>query len=171
VSYNPLFAGELFFFDSKTKTWISASNVDPEVLRICASFAEAKEYRVLQEKYKAQAELNHHRHQRQRTPEVKQTIRDATAEKNLLPAQPTGSKLQMRENRTAEKARFRSAGLNGALPVQSPAANPPANDEQHATATPSGSTPSEPGGPPRANEPTAAEKFKSLWSKVNAVSK
>lgn len=171
VSYNPLFAGELFFFDSKTQTWISASNVDPEVPRICASFAEAKEYRVLQEKYKAQAELNHHRHQRQRTPEVKQTIRDATAEKNLLPAQPTGSKLQMRENRMAEKARFRSAGLNGALPVQSPAANPPANNEQHATATPSGSTPSEPGAPPRANEPTSAEKFKSLWSKVNAVSK
>lgn len=171
VSYNPLFAGELFFFDSKSQTWISASNVDPEVLRISASFAEAKEYRVLQEKYKAQAELNHHGHQRQRTPEVKKTIRDATAEKNLLPAQPTGSKLQMRENRTAEKARFRSAGLNGALPVQSPAAIPPANKEQRATATPSGSTPSEPGAPPRAIEPTAAEKFKSLWSKVNAVSK
>ncbi len=171
VSYNPLFAGELFFFDSKTQSWISASNVDPEILRISASFSEANEYRALQEKFNEQAGLNHHRQQRQRTPVVRQAIRAATEERDLIPVPPTRSKLQMRENRTAEKARFRSAGLNGAMPAQPLAAHPPAASEQPATTALSGSTPSEPNAPPRASEPTAADKFKSLWSKVNAVSK
>lgn len=166
VSYNPLFAGEVFFYDKKSNSWHSASNVDPEILQKRASFAEAKEYRALQNKFAEQAGLNHRRQQRERTPEVKQAIKGAVAEKNLLPAQPKTSKRHMRENRATEKASFRGAGLNGALPV-SPAAtaSPPAQAASTAQASSSGGVPSAPA------ESTGVKKFKSLWSKVSAVNK
>ncbi|MFY9510851.1 MAG: hypothetical protein WAQ05_07745 [Rubrivivax sp.] len=172
VSYNPLFAGELFFFDRKRNSWPAASNVDPEILRIRASFPEAKEYRALQRKYAEQAGLNHHGQQRQRTPVVKQAIKEAVAEKNLLPVQPKGSKRQIRENRSAEKAKFRSAGLNGALPAQPPAPASPPSGAQAATPTLSSDGGAEPSTPNESTATaTATAKFKSLWSKVNAVSK
>jgi hypothetical protein len=167
VCYNPLFAGEVFFFDRKSIAWQSASNVDPEILRIRASFSEAKEYRALQRKYSEQAGLNHHGQQRERTLVVKQAIKDAVAEKNLLPAQSSRSRKKIRENRSAEKAKFRSAGLNGALPalsqnLDSPPTAPVLGEDAGSTQ----STHS------KSNEPTAAAaKFKSLWSKVDAVSK
>jgi hypothetical protein len=99
---------------------------------------------------------------------VKQAIKEAVAEKNLLPAQPMGSKRQIRENRSAEKAKFRGAGLNGALPVQPPAPASPPSGVQPTTPTLSSGAGAAPSTP---NESTATAKFKSLWSKVNAVSK
>lgn len=167
VSYNALFAGEIFFHDGKTNCWKSASNVDPEILQKRASFLEAKEYRALQEKFAEQAGLNHRKQRRERTPEVKQAIKGAVAERNLLPAQPKTSKRHMRENRATEKASFRGAGLNGALPVppaasastaETPSPTPP-------TASSSDALPSTPA------EPTGAARFMSLWSKVSAVNK
>ena len=97
---------------------------------------------------------------------MKQAIKGAVAEKNLLPAQPKTSKRHMRENRATEKASFRGAGLNGALPV-SPAAtaSPPVEAPSTAQASSSGGVPSTPA------ESTGATKFKSLWSKVSAVNK
>lgn len=167
VSYNPLFAGEIFFYDGKTNSWQSASNVDPEILQRRASFPEAKEYRVLQKQFVEQARLNHRKEQRERTPEVKQAIKGAVAEKSLLPAHPKTSKRHIRENRATEKAGFRGAGLNGALPV------PPTVSACEAEA-PSPTPPTSPASnalPSTPVEPTGAAKFKSLWSKVSAVNK
>jgi hypothetical protein len=101
---------------------------------------------------------------------VKQAIKEAVAEKNLLPVQPKGSKRQIRENRSAEKAKFRGAGLNGALPVQPPAPVSPPNGAQPTTPSLSGAG-AEPSTQSQPNESTATAKFKSLWSKVDAVSK
>ena len=167
VSYNPLFAGEIFFHDAKTTSWQSASNVDPEIIQKRASFPEAKEYRALQKKFAEQAGLNHRRQQRERTPEVKKAIEGAVAEKNLLPAQPKSSKRHIRENRATEKASFRGAGLNGALTVP-PAASPSTADVLSPTPPTASSSDGLPSTPAQS---TGAAQFHSLWSKVSAFNK
>jgi hypothetical protein len=168
VSYNPLFAGEIFFHHRKTNSWQSGSNIDAEILRMRASFPEAKEYRALQKKYAEQAGLNHHAQQRERTPEVKQAIKGAVAEKNLLPAQPKTSKRHIRENRATEKASFRGAGLNGALPALLATSGSPPAEAPSIVPVPASSSDAVESTPA---EPTGAAKFKSLWSKVSAVNK
>lgn len=171
ISYNPLFAGEIFFFDRKSNVWKSARNVDPEILRVRASFAEAKEYRAFQRKVSEQAELNHHGQRRERTPVVKQAIKQAVAEKNLLPIPPSRSKRQIRENRAAEKAKFRGEGLNGALPVESAAGESTVTGALPATPTRGDGTVATTSRKSKPKDSPSTAKFRSLWSKVDAVSK
>lgn len=171
VSYNPLFAGEVFFYDRKSNSWPPASNVDPEVTRICASFAEANEYRALQRKYREQAELVHHHQQRQRNAAVKQAIKDAVAEKKQVAIESKSSKQRVRENRAEEKARFRGASLNGALPTKPQLPSSPPGNTQPQTSESSGGSGAQAHTPPQPTETATSANFKSLWSKVNAVRK
>ena len=91
VSYNPMYAGEVFFFDKSRNTWVAAHNTDPDVDRLKMTFAEAKEYRALQRLLTEQAALNNHARRRKRVPVVRKEIRDAVAEKASLGVKTSAS--------------------------------------------------------------------------------
>lgn len=171
ISFNPHYAGEVFFFDKKKDAWTAASNVDPEVDRHKMTFAEAQEFRALQTLMTHQAGMDNHARRRTRVPVVREAIKNAVAEKASLGVKTSASNARIRENRKQERAGQRSAGLNGSLP------KPPAPDTGAPGATPSPPSVMDPGkpdpaGPP--NPPAAtrpATSAVSLWSKVDAVNK
>jgi len=120
VSYNPNYAGEVFFFDRAADAWVAAHNVDPEIEQYKMTFAEAKEYRALQILVTEQAALDNHGRRRKKTPVVRAEIQAAVAEKASLGVKTSGSNANIRKNRGDERAAERSAGLNGAV-QQAPA--------------------------------------------------
>jgi hypothetical protein len=117
---------------------------------------------VLKGKVVNQAGLNHQAHRRDRAPAVKQIVKDAVAAKKQLPG-ASGGKRVVRENRAAERAAMRGAGLNGALPsepslptIHGEAPDTTVANDQNAAA-PASAAPS--------------PSVKSLWSLVNVFSK
>lgn len=170
VSYNPLLASEIYFFDRERGIWAPAYNVDLEISRLKASFPEAKEYRAIQNLLVAQADFNNHGRRRKRIPVIRQAIRKAVREKAETNAKTSGSNARIRENRAQERANQRSAGLNGALPTV-PSPSKPADSQKRSATTPSPSTSNANPTAGQQIESGTAKKAKSLWSKVNAVNK
>lgn len=160
IAHNPLLAAEIFFRDPKSNRWLRAANLDPEIHRTNASFEEARERRAMRKRVAEQAKLNHRAHRRERAPAVNQIVKDAVKAKNELPPAPSGSKHQVRANRAKEKAGLRSPGLNGTLP-----------EAPIATGVPAGASLSDGNAEYAAPAASSASKVKSLWSRVDAVSK
>ncbi|GAA5176215.1 hypothetical protein GCM10025771_10360 [Niveibacterium umoris] len=157
VAYNPLLASEVYFYDRKGSSWTPAFNTDPEIYRLKASFAEAASYRGWQEVLTRQAAFNAHGKRRERQAFIRQTIKDAVKGKKETPIKTSAAKAGIRENRAQERANERSPGLNESLPttllletVAPPAASAVADSSV---------------------KPSTADKFKQLWSKVDAISK
>ncbi len=170
VSFHPHYAGEVFFFDKANDAWIAALNVDPEVDRFKMTFAEAKEYRAMQDLMAQQAGFDNHARRRTRVPVVREAIKTALDEKASLGIKTNASNARIRENRTKEKASQRSAGLNGAL-------SRAASGTQVPPTITTSAPPPDPG-PPATKESTSAPVASrpgshalSLWSMVNAVDK
>ena len=157
AAYNPLLASEIYFYDRKDGTWVPAYNTDPEIYRLKASFAEAASYRGWQDLLTQQAALNAHGKRRKRLPFVRQTIKDAVKEKRETPVKTSAAKAGIRENRAQERANERSPRLNGALPATAPPETVGNPATGHVTDT--------------SAKPSQADKFKQLWSKVDAISK
>lgn len=154
VAYNPLLASEVYFFDREYGVWTPAYNVDPEISRLKASFAEAREYRAIQHLLVKQAALNNHERRRKRFPTVRQAIKNAAREKAETCGKTSGAKAHIRENRAQERANQRSAGLNGALATAALPSAAKANAAEEIQ-----------------REPEAGGNAKSLWGKVHAVNK
>lgn len=157
AAYNPLLASEIYFYDRKRHTWVPAYNTDPEIYRLKASFAEAESYRGWQALLTQQAAFNAHGKRRERQPFIRQTIKDAVKEKKETPLKSSAAKARIRENRAQERANERSPGFNGVLPATAPpeTISNPAVDKVADTSA----------------KPSQADKFKLLWSKVDAISK
>lgn len=171
VSFNPHYAGEVFFFDKRKDAWTAAANVDPEIDRYKMTFAEAKEYRALQNLMADQAGLDNHARRRERVPVVRKAIKNAVAEKASLGVKTGASNARIRENRKQEQADQRSAGLNGSLPKSpTPRAETPAATPSPPSATnPGRPNPADPSKSPAAQRTTT--NAISLWGKVDAVNK
>ncbi|WP_184415253.1 hypothetical protein [Rhodocyclus tenuis] len=157
VAYNPLLASEVYFYDRKRSTWTPAFNTDPEIYRLKASFAEAENYRGWQEVLTRQAAFNAHGKRRERQTYIRQTIKDAVKGKKKTLIKTSAAQAGIRENRAQERANERSPGLNGALPTTVP----PETGAPTAASTVVDSS----------AKPNKADKFKQLWSAVDAISK
>lgn len=171
IAFTPHYAGEVFFFENKSNTWISAANIDPEIDRYKMSFAEAKEYRAMQSLMADQASLDNHSRRRQRMPIVRKAIKDAIAEKAMLGIKTSTSNANIRENRRQEQADQRSQSLNGTLPkaattsigvTEKTSELPPATGTEQSDHT-------NPPNPPSVKRPATSSV--ALWSKVDAVNK
>lgn len=88
---------------------------------------------------------------------MRQTIKDAVIEKKETPVKTSAAKANIIENRAQERADGRSAGLNGTLPT---AAAPGTAEKTSSLNVASGP-----------NKPSLTNKFKQLWSKVDATSR
>lgn len=169
VSYNPNYAGEIFFFDKENDEWVVAKNTDPEIDRYKMSFAEAKEYRAMQNLMAEQASMNNHARRQTRIPSVRKAIKVALEEKAFLSIKTSNSKANIRENRARERAALRSAGMNGSLIRSGPqsssstSAEVPIVESNQVVATTSTANPS--------NEKRDTSNAISLWSKVEEASK
>lgn len=150
VSYNPLLASEIFFYDPSIKSWLQAFNTDPEIYDIRASFPEVKEFRAIQKQLVSQAELNHYSKRRISVRAVKAEVQKSVLEKrNSL----MGSRgVDIRQNRAQERANERSSGMNGALSLS--------------PITETGSLPSRPAPTPDAEH---NKNDISMWDEVDAV--
>lgn len=115
VSYNPLFAAELFYFNPEDSRWHPAFNTDPEVYRIKASFSEVKEFRALQRRLIKQAELDGHIIRQSRSKYVRNTIKNAVKTRILDRTSAPSSQHNIIANRAEEKAILRAQGMNGAI--------------------------------------------------------
>lgn len=114
VSYNPLLASEVYFFDTVAATWAPAYNIDPEISNIRASFVEAKDLRTLQNQLVSQAEMNNYSKRRVRVMTVRKALRDSIRQsKGSLRVK---NATDIRENRSEEKANERFERLNGSIP-------------------------------------------------------
>ncbi|AMP08234.1 integrase core domain protein [Collimonas arenae] len=169
AAYNPLFASEIYFHDQKNGLWPRAFNVDPEIARLKASFAETANYRAMQNLLTEQAGLNSHAKRRQRIPVVRKIIQVAIQEKKTVNIKTSGAKAQIRENRAQERANERSPGLNGAISSAPPF---PASDKKNNLASDAKTGVVRPDNVPETiAESNTMSKTKSLWEKVNAVNK
>ncbi|KFE52171.1 hypothetical protein [Pseudomonas syringae] len=113
LSYNPLLASEIYFFDTVEKKWLPAYNVDPEIYDAKASFAEVKELRTLQTRLVSQASFNNYSLRRVRVKSVKELVRE-TKPLGPVVTSPTNH-IGIRQNRAIEKCLGRSEGLNGSI--------------------------------------------------------
>ncbi|KPW56318.1 Transposon Tn7-like transposase protein B [Pseudomonas syringae pv. berberidis] len=114
VSYNPLLASELYFFDTIESVWFPAYNIDPEIYNIRASFAEARDLRAFQNQLASQAEFNNYSKRRVTVKNLRKSVRDSVREsKETLRAK---SATDIRKNRAEERANERIEGLNGSIP-------------------------------------------------------
>ena len=126
ISYNPLLASEIYFYDSSINSWLPALNTDPEIYDIRASFPEAKEFRAIQKQLVSQAELIHYSKRRVSVRAVKAAVQKSVVEKRNSPK--AGHGVDIRQNRAQERANERSPGLNGGIhPNQTPEATPHPN--------------------------------------------
>ena len=172
VSYNPNYAGEIFFYDKENDIWLAAKNTDPEVERYKMTFAEAKEYRAMQNLMAEQAGMNNHVRRRTRMPNVRKAIKVALEEKAALGIKTSTSNANIIENRGDERAAHRSAGLNGFLPTPNSSevlssttatTKSPLVEADQTDATTSASTPS--------SEKRNTSSAVSLWSRIDATTK
>ncbi len=163
IRYSPNYAGEIFFLNQKEGKYIPATNVDLEVVRLQASFAETREMRSTKEAVLNQAGLNHYAARKVAAKAVGATIKSAVSEKKELSKKPSTSKKAIRENRAAEKQRLRAPGMGGALP-QSQQPSDQGRAEDHVSSRPP-VAPIDRG--PQTASPT---KTQLLWSKVSAKS-
>ncbi|TYC60279.1 hypothetical protein ETQ85_07225 [Zoogloea oleivorans] len=171
ISFTPHYAGEVFFFDKKRDTWISAANIDPEINRYNMSFAEAKEYRAMQNLMADQASLNNHSRRRQRLPVVRKAIRDAVTEKAMLGIKTSTSNANIKKNRRQEQADQRSQSLNGALP-KAPTIDAGLKENASTRPPTTGTEQSDSTNPPNPSSVKRPETSSiALWGKVNAVNK
>ena len=154
VAYNPILASEVYFHDREHNKWAVAYNIDPEIHRLKVSFSEADNYRAWQAALTGQAGFNAHGKRRTRLPFVRQTIKNALTEKKGTPVKTSAAKANILENRAQEQANERTAGLNGALPSRR---RPPASRQSQVL---------------QINQLSlvATDKFKQLWSKIDATS-
>ncbi|MDB5981882.1 MAG: transposon Tn7-like transposase protein [Pseudomonas sp.] len=113
IAYNPLLASEIYFYDPDIKSWLPAFNTDPEIYDIRASFPEVKDFRATQKQLGSQAELNHYSKRRVSVRAVKAAVQKSVVEKRNSPM--AGRAVDIRQNRSQERANERSSGLNGAL--------------------------------------------------------
>jgi hypothetical protein len=155
VAFNPILASEVYFYDREHNNWAAAYNIDPEIYRLKASFSEADNYRGVQELLTRQAGFNAHGKRREQLPIVRETITNAIKEKKETPFKTSAAKANILENRAQERANQRTAGLNGALPQASAPAGKPSIVSASDT-------------PAKASR---TDKFKQLWSKIDATSK
>ncbi|SDR32423.1 hypothetical protein [Pseudomonas moorei] len=153
ISYNPLFAAEIFFFDRDESKWCGAYNTDPEVYRIKASFSEAKEYRTLQKQLVNQAKLEGHIASKKRQTYIRKSIREAIKLRNFDKENSSKNAIDIIANRAEEKALHRAESMNGAL-----------NDNKEILVS------AELHPTPEKNN-VCNEGRDTLWEKVNAVSR
>jgi hypothetical protein len=125
ISYNPLLGSEIYFYDESIKSWVPAYNTDPEIYDLKASFAEVKDFRAIQKQLVSQAELNHYSKRRISIRTVKAAVKKSVADKRSTPS--NGRALDIRQNRSQERANERSPGLNGALEPHPMSRVPPEN--------------------------------------------
>lgn len=131
VSYNPLLGSEIYFYDESIKSWLPAYNTDPEIYDLRASFAEVKDFRAIQKQLVRQAELNHYSKRRVSIRTVKAAVKKSVADKRSTPL--AGRAVDIRQNRSQERANERSSGLNGALKQNPVSAGPPENRQAGTT--------------------------------------
>lgn len=156
ASYNPLLASEIYFRDSDRSTWTLAYNIDPEIYKLRASFAEVKEYRARQRLLTNQAELDNFTRRRKRIPAIRKAIKKSLVEKSLEENFSFGSVEEIRENRAQEKANQRSPGLNGALAAEKPNQSTQLEAITHTSQK-------------TASVNTGVDDWDSLWEEVNAT--
>lgn len=157
VSYNPLLATEIYFYDLKSGVWEPAHNIDPEIYRLKVSFSEAENYRSWQKLLTKQAALDAHIKRRTRLPFVRQSVKNALKEKRETTIKTSMSKANIRENRAQERANERFPGLNGILPLK-----PSLEFNGKLTIVNTADTPA---------KSSHADRLKQLWGKVDASSK
>lgn len=107
VAYSPLYSGEIFLFDKEKDEYFAATNHDIDMVRLKASFYEAKELRAIKKATHTQAEFIHSAERRKRVNSVQSTIKAAAKEKSSTPALPSSSKARIRTARAKEKRNLR----------------------------------------------------------------
>lgn len=107
VSFNPLIASEVYFFDTENICWTTTYNIDPEIYKLKASFSEVKEYRARQRLLTDQADLDNYTRRRNRLPAIRKSIKASIAQKGQDQLAGLSHKAQIRENRANERANER----------------------------------------------------------------
>lgn len=153
ISYNPLFAAEIYFFDHDESQWCVAYNTDPEIFRLKASFSEAKEFRTLQKQLVSQARLDGHIARKERHTYVRKSIREAVKLRALERQNSSACATDIIANRAEEKALNRTTNINGSLSHIEETSLPA---EQKTTAE---------------KNINSNEGLDTLWEKVNAISR
>jgi CRISPR/Cas system CSM-associated protein Csm2 small subunit len=152
VSYTPLLASEIYFYDQQSNSWEPAYNTDPEILRINASFSEAANYRSWQNATNHQAALNAHGMRKNRLKFVRQKIKAAVEKKQDTPLKTSKAKANIRENRAEERANARAPGFNGVLSTKVQKSSYQSPDSNNARTL---------------HESDYFDRFSQLWKKVN----
>lgn len=116
VAFNPLYAGEVYFLDGNTQTWVPAFNMDGEILAKKPSFAELKEFRSTQTGVVMQASLDASLVRTKRDAHVREVIKTHVNETAELRKLGGASTRDMRNARSADQRLDRGPGLNGAIP-------------------------------------------------------
>lgn len=114
IVFNPIFAGEIYFYDEPSQSWIKADNTDQEVHRSKASFAEWEQWRKVRSAMRDQASLDNHVKRAARLENVNKIIESAKKEVQDLTTVAKRSRGNIKTNKSREKLLHRSGDMHGA---------------------------------------------------------
>lgn len=111
LAYFPPYAGEVYFLDAETKTWVRLHNADGNVIRERLSFAECAALADHKKNMHDEARLSRSYFRSSGAKRIEAEIADGMREKAAAPRAPVAAGAAIRDNRATDRAARRSPGM------------------------------------------------------------